>query len=203
MGRFSDDSTISDTGFFIGEKPIGGNDIFDKSLADAIVSYLKKNNIEKIADFGCGCGQYTFHFEKNKIRCDGFDGNPNTPTITKNKCKVLDLSKTFKSEKKWEYIVSLEVAEHLPQKFEKTFIENLHENNTKGIILSWAVIGQGGHGHFNERNNDYVKNLFEQLGYYNDDNEENILRNNASVRWFKNTIMIFKKKLFLWKKYVS
>jgi hypothetical protein len=45
-----------------------------------------------------------------------------------------------------------------------------------------------------KRNNDYVKNLFEKLGYYNDINEENIMRNNASVRWFNNTIMIFKKK---------
>ena len=35
-------NTISDAGFFIGEEAIGGNDIFDKQLADGIVSYLKK-----------------------------------------------------------------------------------------------------------------------------------------------------------------
>ena len=109
----------------------------------------------------------------------------------------MDLSKKFRSESKWEYIVSLEVAEHLPKQFEKIFIENLHENNTKGIILSWALVGQGGHGHFNERNNDYVKTLFKQLGYYNDVNEEILLRNKATVPWFKNTVMIFKRKWFL------
>ena len=178
----------------MGVNPVGGNEIFDEGLAKAILSYLKKQNVKKIADFGCGHGQYTFFFEKENLKCDGFDGNPDTPKITKNKCKVLDLTKKFVSETKWEYIISLEVGEHLPKKFEKIFIQNLDDNNTKGIILSWALVGQGGYGHFNERNNDYIKNIFTKLGYYNDINAETYLRNNAIVDWFKNTIMVFKKK---------
>ena len=152
-----------ENGIFMGVNPVGGNEIFDEGLAKAILSYLKKQNVKKIADFGCGHGQYTFFFEKENLKCDGFDGNPDTPKITKNKCKVLDLTKKFVSETKWEYIISLEVGEHLPKKFEKIFIQNLDDNNTKGIILSWALDGQGGYGHFNERNNDYIKNISDIL----------------------------------------
>jgi hypothetical protein len=51
------------------------------------------------------------------------------------------------------------VAEHIPPEYESIFIENLISCNRKGIILSWAIPGQGGHGHFNEKPNDYVIDL--------------------------------------------
>ena len=56
----------------------------------------------------------------------------------------------------------------------------LHNNNRYGIVLSWAIKGQGGHGHFNEQNNDYVKSKICNLGYINDIESENILRKKSS-----------------------
>ena len=46
--------------------------------------------------------------------------------------------------------MSLEVGEHLPKEFEDIFINNLDNNNNYGIVLSWAIKGQGGYGHYNE-----------------------------------------------------
>jgi hypothetical protein len=89
--------------------------------------------------------------------------------------------------------LSLEVGEHLPSEFEDTFINNLHNNNKYGMVLSWAIEGQGGHGHFNERNNDYIKSKICELGYLNDIYSENILRKNSTCCYFKNTIMVFRK----------
>ena len=89
--------------------------------------------------------------------------------------------------------MSLEVGEHLPKKFEDIFINNLHQNNKNGIVLSWAVKGQGGYGHFNEQNNDYIKSKICKLGYINDIESENQLRKHSSLWWFKNTIMVFRK----------
>jgi hypothetical protein len=34
-------------GCFIGNDPVGSNDVFDKGLAEAILSYLKKQNVKK------------------------------------------------------------------------------------------------------------------------------------------------------------
>ena len=60
------------------------------------------------------------------------------------------------------------MGEHIPKIYEKIFIDNLDNNNTKGIIISWAVKGQGGVGHVNEQNNEYIKNIFIKLGYKNE-----------------------------------
>jgi hypothetical protein len=92
-------------------------------------------------------------------------------------------------------VLSLEVAEHLPVQYEDIFINNLDKLNKKGIVLSWALEGQGGDGHVNEKNNNYVKEKFKKLGYLNDVNAENKLRNaTTNAWWFKKTIMVFRKK---------
>ena len=89
--------------------------------------------------------------------------------------------------------MSLEVGEHLPKKYENIFIKNLHDNNKYGIILSWAIKGQPGHGHINCQNNDYIKKIFTDLGYINDVDAEKELRRKSSLWWFKKTIMVFRK----------
>jgi hypothetical protein len=89
--------------------------------------------------------------------------------------------------------MSLEVGEHLPEQFEDIFINNLHNNNKYGIVLSWAVKDQGGLGHYNEQDNEYIKTKFSNLGYTNDVEAENKLREDSTLWWFKNTIMVFRK----------
>ena len=169
---------------------------YDATLASGLINFLKVENVKSLVDFGCGMGNYVKTFQENNINAIGFDGNPNTPELTNNLCNVLDLSIPKQFEQPFDWVMSLEVGEHLPQQFEDIFIQNLHNNNKYGIILSWAVKGQGGHGHFNEQNNDYIKSKICELGYMNDIKNENKLRNESTLSWFKNTIMIFRKSVF-------
>ena len=138
-------------------------------------------------------GKYVNNFIKNGINTRGFDGNPNTSEITNGICEVLDLSTNIIFDEPFSWVLSLEVGEHLPKKFEDTFINNLHFNNKDGIILSWAIKGQPGDGHVNCQNNNYIKNKICKLGYVNDKKMEHKLRKKAGVRWFKKTIMVFRK----------
>jgi hypothetical protein len=62
--------------------------------------------------------------------------------------------------------------------------------------MSWALEGQGGLGHFNERSNEYIKSKIMALGYTNDVDAENVLREASSLWWFKNTLMVFRKIVF-------
>jgi cyclopropane fatty-acyl-phospholipid synthase-like methyltransferase len=165
----------------------------DSHLSAYLVTFLKLENVKSVVDFGCGNGYYVKVLSENDINIIGFDGNPNTPELTNNTCKVLDLSKPIRFTNPFDWVISFEVGEHLPKEFEDVFVKNLHNNNSQGIILSWAVEGQGGDGHFNERNNDYVKSKICNLGYVNDIEAENMMRQNASISWFKSTIMVFRK----------
>ena len=167
---------------------------YDSKLASNLVAFFKKVNASSVVDLGCGKGDYVKYLNDNSIKTDGFDGNPDTPKITNNTCGIKDLSKHFKFDNPYDWVMSLEVGEHLPKEFEDTFIKNLHYNNKSGIVLSWAVKGQGGQGHFNEQNNDYVKEQICKLGYINDIESENELRKDVQLWWFKNTLMVFKSE---------
>jgi hypothetical protein len=107
--------------------------------------------------------------------------------------KVIDLSIPFDLGKKFDWVLCLEVGEHIPKSFEDILLKNLDRHNSKGIILSWATVGQKGYGHINEQSNEYIKNTMQGLGYHNDLKTENIFRRRSSLSWFKNTIMVFRK----------
>ena len=183
---------ISKKGFWIG-KESKSQHYYDASLSKALFNFFINEKITTLADFGCGMGTYVKYFCENGLKVDGFDGNPNTPELTNGKCKIMDLSVSSNFKEKYDWIMSLEVGEHLPKKFEDIFISNLHNNNKYGIVLSWAIKGQGGHGHCNEQNNDYIKDKFSKLGYVNDIKAETKLRKSSSLWWFKNTILCFRK----------
>lgn len=61
-----------------------------------------------------------------------------------------------------------------------------------GIVLSWAIKGQGGYGHVNERSNEYIQNKIEEFDYSYLEDASLLLRSKSSLGWFKNTIMVFK-----------
>jgi cyclopropane fatty-acyl-phospholipid synthase-like methyltransferase len=184
--------SVHSHGFWQGTGIVGDH-AFDPTLCDTLTEFFKGEKVESLVDLGCGLGDYVKHFKKEGLNVVGYDGNPNTPELTNYRCGVLDLSQTVRFDEKFDWVMSLEVAEHIPAQFEETYIQNLHNNNKRGILLSWAKKGQGGLGHVNEQDNEYVKNLFATMGYLNDVDAERKLRESASKWWFTNTIMVFRK----------
>ena len=164
----------------------------DHRLSSSISEFFINNNCRSIVDMGCGTGYYV-RYLKHFFTCDGVDGNPHTEKLTDGAGSVLDLTEPVVFDPVYDWVLSLEVGEHIPVIYEDVYIENLHNNNTKGIILSWALPGQGGFGHLNERENSYIKDRFKELGYTNEVDEENKLREAAYLWWFKDTIMVFRR----------
>jgi hypothetical protein len=81
-------------------------------------------------------------------------------------------------------------------KYENIFLRNLVNLSSERIIISWAIEGQGGCGHVNERNNDYVINRFKDKGFEYIVEATDFLRTcvaECPCFWFKNTIMVFDK----------
>ncbi|MBI2743277.1 MAG: class I SAM-dependent methyltransferase [Chlamydiales bacterium] len=184
---------VHEHGYWIGTDILHEHQ-FDRPLAAALAEFFKTEQATSVVDFGCGTGEYVDHFLKEKINCEGYDGNPDSAKISNVPVKVVDLSQPFNLGRRFDWVLSIEVGEHLPKQFERTFIENLHQHNAKGVVLSWAVKGQGGFGHFNEQDNSYIKSIMLEQGYENDLEAEGKLRQAAKLPWFKNTLMVFRKK---------
>ena len=125
------------------------------------------------------------------IEAVGFEGKPDTRIYSN--IIAQDLSRPMSLGRKSDLSISLEVGEHIPVEFEKIFIDNICENSNNLVFLSWAVEGQGGHGHVNCRNNDYIIEQMSKRGFsFIEKSLE--LRKAADMGWFKNTFMIFQKK---------
>ena len=128
---------------------------------------------------------------------DAFDGAPFAEETTNYTVKFLDLSVPIYHLEKYDWIISLEVAEHIPKKFESVYVSNLVRHSKEGIILSWAKIGQGGHSHVNNKDFSDVKLIMEKNGYFHDVKDSDLLKTCASLGWFKTNINVFKRKVFI------
>lgn len=187
-----DPKNINERGIWLG-KLIFFKHFYDAQLSLTLLNFFKKEQAESVVDFGCGLGDYVRFFQEHELPTEGYDGNPSTPELTQGRCGILDLSEPFDLHKQFDWVLSLEVGEHIPKKYEHIFIQNLIKHFKKGIVLSWAIKDLGGYGHVNEQNNDYIKNIFAQAGFVNDINAENMLRESSTLPWFKKTIMVFRK----------
>jgi len=144
-------------------------------------------------DLGCGDGQYCKIFDCYGWPCVvGYEGTSDIDKIAVYKRIFdMDLSEDLQNQIKFDFVLCLEVGEHIPKERESVFIDNVCSFVDKDLVISWAVPGQGGRGHFNEQTNEYVIGQFESRGLVHHKETESRLREYASFSYFKNTLMVF------------
>lgn len=168
-----------------------------KELTAFIENEEKKNEagIISISDFGAGIGQYGTSLEplfQDTLLYRGYDGAGDVEAYTHGYLKFFDLSIPLNLPVT-DWVMSFEVGEHVPSYSEGMMIRNLHAHNCKGIILSWGIEGQTGCNHINLHGNEYLIDVFEQLGYVYDADQANTFRNNAEDSWFRKSLMVFRR----------
>ncbi len=182
----------TERGFWTSEA-LASTHTVDLQLSEAIIEAFP--GVKNAIDIGCGNGGYTKNFIKHGIKAVGYDGNPYTRQVSGGLCGTKDFSEPVDLGK-FDLVLSLEVGEHIPAKYEQVFIDNLARHAEKHICLSWAVEGQAGYGHFNCRNNDYVIEEFRKRGFAYDPEISQRLRDASNQKlypWFANTVMSFRR----------
>lgn len=167
---------------------------YDSKLVEYIATAYKF--VDSIADVGCGKGDYCKCLKEQGIpTVHGYEGTPNIKEIAAyDDIMVVDLTKRRHVGIDYSLVLCLEVGEHIPKKYERVFIDNVCEFTGKDLILSWAIPGQGGAGHFNEQTNDYIISELARRELVFDESASMKLCDAASLRWFKNTLMKFERK---------
>lgn len=117
-------------------------------------------------DFGAGVGQYghALMARNSGHQYRGYDGAGNVEEVSDGFVRFFDLT-TPLSLPRTDWVMSLEVGEHIPARHELTVIRNLHAHNCRGLILSWAYLGKWGVGHVNNHSPRYLRLLLDELGY--------------------------------------
>jgi SAM-dependent methyltransferase len=163
-------------------------------LANWIASVIP--NDRTVYDFGCGPGNYLKVLYDKGFECMGFEGDP-TPLDQRafNGILKADISEPMKYLKKWHkgHVVCLETMEHIPAQYMQTALDNINVICNGRLVMSWAIVGQGGRGHFNEMNNPEVIAIIEPLGFKKNDTltEEGRKYVDDWAPYFRNTVMVF------------
>mmetsp|Transcript_26356 Transcript_26356/g.43781 ORF Transcript_26356/g.43781 Transcript_26356/m.43781 type:complete len:219 (-) Transcript_26356:18-674(-) len=154
---------------------------------------------QSLLELGSGCGCYAARFERARPQSGPsemmlLDGTENIATLTGGRVLARDLTLPLLLDRTFDWVLSLEVGEHIPRKYEQRFIHNLVTYAARGIILSWAIPGQGGTGHVNTRSNAYIKMTLARMGWALNDEASIAARANATFPWFTKSLMVYFKK---------
>jgi len=181
-------SEISHTGAWMTKNSEGH--VHDHRLCEELKLFLKNKSV---LDMGCGMGDYTRSLSETCSIVKGVDGNPNTPMLTNGLCTVQDFTEDFDMGQ-FDWVMCLEVGEHIPANYQQTLINNIVKHSKEGVILSWAIPGQGGDGHVNCLKNEDVIEIMKNESFAFDEQATNRLRKSVSnAFWFLNTILVFNK----------
>ena len=168
--------------------------VVDLPLAEHLSSSLFRGG--SLLELGAGCGCYGARFEassKPPSEMALFDGTTNIDALTNGHVQPRDLSQSLSLGRKFDWVMSLEVGEHIPRQFEHTFISNIVNHATTGIVLSWAVVGQRGTGHINTRSNAHIAAALAREGWAKDEQASQAARDVATMGWFKGSLGVYRR----------
>ncbi len=163
-------------------------------LAIAIGRLLPKST--PILDLGCGLGTYLAYLTTQGFSCRGIEGTQGITDIADfQKIETADLSRSLDIAWPRSSVLCLEVGEHLAEESEGQLLDNIDRYCDSWLVLSWAIPGQGGHGHINCRPNSHVYDQMTRRGFCLLARETFLLREAAdeTTAWFRNTLLVFRR----------
>jgi SAM-dependent methyltransferase len=142
---------------------------------------------QSVIDVGCGIGNWLSVFCENGIEdflgVDGDYVDLEKILIPADRFLASDLTQPLQLEQRFDLVVSLEVAEHLPADYACTFIKSLTRLGPV-VMFSAAIPFQGGSQHLNEQWPDYWAKLFNLFGYSAVDCLRPQIWQNENIDWW-------------------
>jgi len=185
---------VSSTGGYCsshGTSRMGPNNRFKYNLQE----FFSQEKIKSLGDFGAGKGLYGKHLVEafnGTLEYRGYDGAGDVETATNGFLKFFDLVLPLHLPMN-DWVMSIEVGEHIPHSHEAMYIRNLHAHNCKGIVLSWAKTGQGGVHHINCHDKPYLLDIFQPLGYVLDVDATAKLTEKVEYDFLRKNVMVLRR----------
>ncbi len=172
-----------------------------KAAREVVPFLLQVLETRSVVDVGCGIGTWLKVFEENGVHdILGIDGNyvdKSLLKIDKSNFVEYDLEKLYNTDRKFDLVISLEVAEHLSLDSADVFVKTMCSLSDT-ILFSAAIPNQGGQNHINEQEPNYWIEKFEGEGYKLFDVVRPIFWENENVdSWYRQNMLLFTKNIDL------
>jgi SAM-dependent methyltransferase len=163
-----------------------------REIAPLLMELLRPASV---VDVGCGLGSWLRVFQENGVNdILGIDGDYvrlEDLEIAREQFCQFDLGCPLRLERRFDLVVSLEVAEHLPPDSAEVFVESLSRLGPV-VLFSAAIPEQGGRQHVNEQWPAYWSALFQAQGFVCIDCLRSRIWNNPKVAyWYKQNTLLF------------
>jgi len=146
-----------------------------------------------VLEFGAGKGCYTAALLRRGVPTRAYDGSPQVAAMTHGLVESADLTVPLRLGPS-DWVVCLEVAEHIPRAHEDIFLDNLLTHAREGVVLSWSN-NEGGNGHVNLRSNHWVLETLRARGFRHDPAAQKGLRSSISaIHWYRETVLVFRRE---------
>ena len=152
-----------------------------------------------VVDVGCGVGAWLAVFRQHGIEdIVGMDGphiERRLLEIPPERFRPADLREPIRLPRRFDLVVSVEVAEHLPPGRATTFVDSLTALGSV-VLFSAAIPHQGGVEHLNEQWPDYWAERFERNGYVAIDVVRPRIWSDERVEWWyaQNTLLYVERE---------
>jgi len=168
--------------------------------------FIKVFNVKRVLDLGCATGLWLKAFRMNQIDGLGIEGSTipqHLKMVPSNYIVQKDLRFEIDKRLGFNFIMSIEVAEHIEREYADVYVNNLTKHGADTIFMTAAPPGQGGDAHVNCQPKTYWVDKIEQKGYINTteyDYEFHIAAEKAGDEgafihhWFLPNFMVFKKE---------
>ncbi|WP_447951996.1 class I SAM-dependent methyltransferase [Chryseobacterium koreense] len=170
-----------------------------KEIVPELIKIFKPKSV---ADFGCGLGTFLYCFKEAGVNdILGLDGNwvnrdLLSTYLAPNEFRASNLEEKITLQKKYDLVISLEVAEHISEKSADTFVENL-VNAGDLVVFGASIPFQEGQNHLNEQWVDYWEMKFNEKGYKMLDILRPVFWDNPNIFWwYRQNMVLFVPKDF-------
>jgi SAM-dependent methyltransferase len=169
-----------------------------KTKSTTFVRYKYFNpEFKSVIDVGCGKGEWLSDIENFGVeRYIGVDYKAKNLLIPQENYIDFDLTsgKEFPVKERFDLAMSLECAEHLPERCAPYLVDTLCSLSDY-VLFSAAIPGQTGVNHINEQWQTWWERLFNQIGYYASEQPlRDLLHDNENVEiWYRQNIVLYSK----------
>eukprot|EP00397_Hematodinium_sp_SG-2012_P028780 GEMP01030338.1.p1 GENE.GEMP01030338.1~~GEMP01030338.1.p1 ORF type:complete len:330 (+),score=70.05 GEMP01030338.1:515-1504(+) len=166
----------------------------DKGLLRGFLKLVDLDGSVTLGDFGAGGGHYSKWLnDTGLVKAFAFDGTPDIDRIAPG-VEFLNLNEpNMTLWRTFDWVLCLEVAEHIPAKHTTTMLQNVARHAQVGIIISWSEDMEG-IGHVNCMKEADWHNVVEKTIPFRVDKEATVLvRSLCTIEYIGRSATVFRR----------